>query len=88
MVPSNRALKAQVSGQRAACSDTSARLRVNTVRVRDLSARQNVTLTQELRAALTELVPATLVGFHPDGSLTPSRFESYEAFQRWEQAQR
>ena len=24
----------------------------------------------------------TLVGYHPDGSLTPSRFESYEAFQK------
>jgi hypothetical protein len=30
----------------------------------------------------------TLVGFHPDGSLTPSSFESYEAFQRGQQAQR
>jgi len=30
----------------------------------------------------------TLVGFHPDGSLTPSSFESYEAFQRHQQAQR
>jgi S1-C subfamily serine protease len=30
----------------------------------------------------------TLVGYHPDGSLTPSRFESYEAFQRRQQAQR
>jgi hypothetical protein len=30
----------------------------------------------------------TLVGYHDDGSLTPSRFESYEAFQRRRQAQR
>jgi len=30
----------------------------------------------------------TLVGYHDDGSLTPSRFESYEAFQRRQQAQR
>lgn len=30
----------------------------------------------------------TLVGFHPDGSLTPSSFESYAAFQRRQQAQR
>jgi hypothetical protein len=29
----------------------------------------------------------TLVGYHPDGSLIPSRFESYEAFQRRQQAQ-
>jgi len=28
------------------------------------------------------------VGYHPDGSLTPSSFESYEAFQRHRQAQR
>jgi Trypsin-like peptidase domain len=30
----------------------------------------------------------TLVGYHADGSLTPSSFESYEAFQRHRQAQR
>jgi hypothetical protein len=30
----------------------------------------------------------TLVGYHPDGSLTPSRFESYAAFQNRKQAQR
>jgi S1-C subfamily serine protease len=30
----------------------------------------------------------TLVGYHDDGSLTPSRFESYEAFQERQQAQR
>jgi hypothetical protein len=30
----------------------------------------------------------TLVGYHPDGSLIPSRFESYEAFQRRRQAER
>lgn len=29
----------------------------------------------------------TLVGYHPDGTLTPSRYESYQAFQRREQAQ-
>jgi hypothetical protein len=30
----------------------------------------------------------TLVGYHDDGSLTPSRFESYAAFQQRRQAQR
>ena len=30
----------------------------------------------------------TLVGYHPDGSLTPSRFESYAAWQNRKQAQR
>src|SRR6187549_3253697 len=30
----------------------------------------------------------TLVGYHDDGTLTPSRFESYEAFQQRRQAQR
>jgi S1-C subfamily serine protease len=30
----------------------------------------------------------TLVGYHPDGSLVPSSFESYEAFQKRQQAQR
>ena len=30
----------------------------------------------------------TLVGYHPDGTLTPSRFESYAAWQNRQQAQR
>jgi hypothetical protein len=30
----------------------------------------------------------TLVGYHPDGKLEPSSFESYEAFQRRQQASR
>jgi hypothetical protein len=29
----------------------------------------------------------TLVGYHPDGGLIPSTFESYEAFQRRQQKQ-